>query len=118
MCGSKGADLKMCAGCSSVGYCCAAAQKIAWPDHRKECKRLRKIRDAKAAKEAKSGDYGDLLNVLSKVKVPERYELSEMYNACHDGRHEEVRAMMKYAAQEDIDCTDSETGSTATFATG
>ena len=51
-CGKAGAK-SLCMGCRSVSFCGKACQKVAWPGHKKECRRivrekaeaLKKLRD-------------------------------------------------------------------------
>ena len=51
-CGSPGAK-SLCLGCRTVSYCGKACQKVAWPSHKRECRRIvrekAKIRDGIAA---------------------------------------------------------------------
>ena len=35
------ATTKKCGGCRAVSYCTPGCQKLAWPSHKQECKRLR-----------------------------------------------------------------------------
>ena len=67
VCGKTGAK-SLCVACRSVSYCGKACQKIAWPSHKRECRRivrekaeaLARIRDpieaAYAADEAMAAD--------------------------------------------------------------
>ena len=67
VCGKTGAK-SLCLGCRSVSYCGKACQKVAWPSHKRECRRivrekaeaLARIRDpieaAYAADEAMAAD--------------------------------------------------------------
>ena len=52
VCGKTGAK-SLCLGCRSVSYCGKACQKVAWPTHKRECRRIvrekKKIIDAAAA---------------------------------------------------------------------
>ena len=52
VCGKTGAK-SLCLGCRSVSYCGKACQKVAWPTHKRECRRIVrekvKIFDAAAA---------------------------------------------------------------------
>ena len=38
-CGKAGAK-SLCMGCRSVSFCGKACQKVAWPGHKKECRRI------------------------------------------------------------------------------
>ena len=38
-CGKSGAK-SLCMGCRSVSFCGKACQKVAWPGHKKECRRI------------------------------------------------------------------------------
>ena len=44
-CGKAGAK-SLCMGCRSVSFCGKACQKVAWPGHKKECRRI--VREIKA----------------------------------------------------------------------
>ena len=47
-CGKAGAK-SLCMGCRSVSFCGKACQKVAWPGHKKECRRIvREKAEAKA----------------------------------------------------------------------
>ena len=47
-CGKSGAK-SLCMGCRSVSFCGKACQKVAWPGHKKECRRIvREKAEAKA----------------------------------------------------------------------
>ena len=39
VCGKTGAK-SLCLGCRSVSYCGKACQKVAWPTHKRECRRI------------------------------------------------------------------------------
>ena len=39
VCGKTGAK-SLCKGCRSVSYCGKACQKVAWPTHKRECRRI------------------------------------------------------------------------------
>ena len=39
VCGKTGAK-SLCLGCRSVSYCGKACQKVAWPSHKRECRRI------------------------------------------------------------------------------
>ena len=77
-CGLTGAK-SVCLGCRSVSYCSKACQKVAWPTHKRECRRivrekaeaLARIRDpieaAYAADEAMAADACQEL-VISSVQ--------------------------------------------------
>ena len=40
-CGKAGAK-SLCMGCRSVSFCGKACQKVAWPGHKKECRRVQR----------------------------------------------------------------------------
>ena len=42
-CGKAGAK-SLCMGCRSVSFCGKACQKVAWPGHKKECRRIKRER--------------------------------------------------------------------------
>ena len=46
VCGKTGAK-SLCRGCRSVSYCGKACQKVAWPSHKRECRRI--VREKKEA---------------------------------------------------------------------
>ena len=52
VCGKTGAK-SLCMGCKSVSYCGKVCQKVAWPTHKRECRRIvrekAKILDVAAA---------------------------------------------------------------------
>ena len=63
-CGKAGAK-SLCMGCRSVSFCGKACQKVAWPGHKKECRRVQRekarvlegIAADFAADEAMAADY-------------------------------------------------------------
>ena len=46
VCGKTGAK-SLCVACRSVSYCGKACQKVAWPTHKRECRRI--VREKKEA---------------------------------------------------------------------
>ena len=46
-CGKAGAK-SLCMGCRSVSFCGKACQKVAWPGHREECRRIVREKDVAA----------------------------------------------------------------------
>ena len=53
-CGAPGAK-SLCLGCRSVSYCGKACQKVAWPSHKRECRRI--VREKKKILDKAAADY-------------------------------------------------------------
>jgi ankyrin repeat protein len=107
LCEQPSVSLKACL-CGSVWYCGTACQTAAWSDHMAACKLLRKGKEKERKKVVKTaapargsgsglGDMGSLLNALMPQQPqpqPQRYSQVNMYNACGDGRHEELQKIL------------------------
>ena len=64
-CGKAGAK-SLCTGCRSVSFCGKACQKVAWPGHKKECRRIvREKAEAKARLEDPIAAASDRARPLS-----------------------------------------------------
>ena len=53
-CGKTGAK-SLCMGCRSVSFCGKACQKVAWPGHKKECRRI--VREKARVLEGIAADF-------------------------------------------------------------
>ena len=53
-CGKAGAK-SLCMGCRSVSFCGKACQKVAWPGHKKECRRV--VRERARVLDKAAADY-------------------------------------------------------------
>ena len=54
VCGKTGAK-SLCLGCRSVSYCGKACQKVAWPSHKRECRRI--VQEKKNILDGIAADY-------------------------------------------------------------
>ena len=54
VCGKTGAK-SLCVACRSVSYCGKACQKVAWPSHKRECRRI--VRERTKVLDKAAADY-------------------------------------------------------------